>query len=67
MLLGSGLRIAILSLAHMPLFGGGKCFDCADGVALPNDAADHSSTLIDRGWICVARCLGHESDFLPLD
>jgi len=34
-------------------FFGVKCFDCTHGVALPDDAAGCSPTLVDWGWICV--------------
>jgi len=32
---------------------GDKCFDYTDWVALPDDAAGYSLTLVDWGWICV--------------
>jgi len=32
---------------------GSKSFDCTDGVALPDDVAGYSSTLVDWGWICI--------------
>jgi len=32
---------------------GGKSFDHTDGIALPDDAAGYSSTLVDWGRICI--------------
>jgi len=32
---------------------GSKSFDCTDWVALPDDAAGHSSFLVDWRWICI--------------
>jgi len=32
---------------------GSKSFDCTDWIALPDDAAGHSSTLVGWGWIGV--------------
>jgi len=51
---GSGLfKICNSLFGTQGTIFGSKCFDCTDWVALPNDAADCSSTLVDWGWICI--------------
>ena len=51
---GSGLFENCTSLFDtLSTVFGSKCFDCTDGVALPDDAVGCSSTLVDRGWICI--------------
>jgi len=48
---------------------GSERFDYTDWVALSDDAAGHSFTLVDWGWICVmelgCKVFGYESNFSP--